>query len=317
MDIIHIAFASDDRYAPHLGAAIASLLLNTSSNKGINIYVLHKGLSDSNMCNLMHLKKLRSNTHINSLKVCGDEFKCFPLLTGEHTVETYFRLKLPTVLSKIDKVIYLDADIVVVGDIEKLWNRDVGDNTLLAVEEPRYLNRDRLAELGMEDDAPYFNAGVMLINLAKMRASGFERKLNSFVRKKFKVLKYQDQDILNALFEGSWGALPLAFNSYSFICDRRRKNEFIVSTEVEARQARKHPFIIHFNQYPKPWEPGCIDARRKRYWEYIKKTNFDVPKPDFKISLKKFLILKVFHYINYYRLRNSKILSKIFAELRW
>ncbi len=316
-DVNHVAFATNDEYAPHLGASIASLLLNAHNNNNISIHVLHQSLSDSNMCNLMHLKRLRSNTHINLLKVCAEEFKCFPLLTGNHTVETYFRLRLPTILSEIDKVIYLDADTIVVNDIEKLWDEEIGDNLLLAVEEPRHLNKERLAELGMKDDSPYFNGGVLSINLAKMRTIGFEQKVDAYVHKKFRVLKYQDQDILNALSEECWSPLSLAYNSYSYVCDRRRENEFVFYTKDNAAQARKHPFIIHFNQHPKPWNPGCIDERRKCYWEYLKKTDFDVSKPDSMIGLTKFLLLKTFYYIKYYFPRCAKILSRILVVLRW
>ncbi len=264
----------------------------------------------------MHLKKLRSNTHINLSKICDKEFKSLPPPTDAHTIETYFRLKLPAILPKIDKVIYLDADTIVVGDIEKLWDEKLGDNILLAVEDPKYIHESRLADLGMKNNSPYFNAGVLLMNLAKMRVPEFERKLNSYVRKKFKVLKFLDQDILNALSEGCWTPLPLAFNSISPVCRKRRKNEFIFYTKDDAKQARQHPFIIHFTVTPKPWNPGCIDPRRGRYWEYTKKTNFSVPKPNLLISMRKFLTLKTFYFIKDYFPGCAKIFSGFLAMLR-
>ena len=316
-NIIHIAFATDDKYAPHLGAAIASLLLNTTSDKVINIHVLQQNLNRSNKQNLTQLETLRPNTHIDLLKVDSNKFRSLPLITGLQTIETYFRLGLPTLLPKIDRLIYLDADIIVMGDIEELWEQEMENNVLLAVEEPKYLNIERLKGLGMKDSSPYFNAGVLLMDLEKMRAFGLEHKTSSYVNERLKSLKYQDQDILNALFENLWHALPLAFNAYSFLWHRRRQDEFFLYTKKDAELAKKNPYIIHFNLPPKPWDPGCIDTRRKCYWEYLQKTNFDIHKPGFKINLKKFIRSKIFYYINSYHLRKSKVLTVVWAALLW
>ena len=317
IDTIHVAFATDDQFAPHLGAAIASLLLNASKNKRINIYVLQQNLNYSNRRNLAQLEKLRHNTCIDLLKVDNSKFKFLPLISGIHTIETYFRLGLSTILPKINKLIYLDADVIVMGNIKKLWEQEIGDNILLAVEEPKYLNECRLESLGMKSNSPYFNAGVLLMDLKKMRDFGLEQKILTYVNKKFKLLKYQDQDILNALFENRWQALPLAFNAYSFLCHKRREDEFITYTRKDATFAGRNPHIIHFNLYPKPWNLGCIDTRRKRYWEYLEKTNFDVHRPDFKNNLKKTFRSKILYYINHYHLRESKVFSMVWATLLW
>ena len=317
IDTIHVAFATDDQFAPHLGAAIASLLSNASKHKRINIYVLQQNLNYSNRRNLVQLEKLHQNTCIDLLKVDSSKFKFLPLISGVHTIETYFRLGLSTLLPKINKLIYLDADVIVMGNINDLWEQEIGDNILLAVEEPKYLNESRLKSLGMKSNSPYFNGGVLLMDLKKMRDFGLEQKVFTYVNKKFKLLKYQDQDILNALFENRWQALPLAFNAYSHLCNKRREDEFIIYTRKDATFAVRNPHIIHFNLYPKPWNLGCIDTRRKHYWEYLEKTNFEVHRTYFKRNLKKALRFKILYYIDRYHLRESKILSIAWAALLW
>ena len=311
-DPIHVSFVTNDQFAQHLGAAIASLLLNASSDERINIYVLQQNLSHSNRHKLVQLEKLHPNTHIHLLKVDGSKFMFLPS-THKRTIETYFRLELPTILPAIDKLIYLDADVIVMDNIKKLWDQEIGDNILLAVEEPKYLHKDRLENLGMKGSSPYFNAGVLLMDLKKMRTFGLKQKVLTYVSKKFRFLKAQDQDIFNALFENRWRALPLAFNAYGYLCHKRREDEFIIYTKKDVTSAEKNPCIIHFNLYPKPWHPLCTDTRRKRYWEYLKKTNFEVRKPGFEMSLKVFLAQNIPFITNNGFLRNSRLLSKIWG----
>ncbi len=297
---IHIAFSTNDNYAPHTGAAIASLLSNNFSKREINIHILYSEMSNESIHALKLLCKLRTHTFISFIKINIDEFQSFPLQGGIQGLETYFRLKLPTILPKVKKVIYLDSDIIVICDIEKLWNYDMGENFILAVEEPTHLHKKRLKKLGMKETSPYFNAGVILMNLSKMRNSEFHQKLIPFVEKRFNVLKLRDQDILNTFFEGQWHPLPLDFNAFWCLLYRAKNNKFTFYTDEDFKQARRNPFIIHFNINTKPWEAGCIDPRRRLYWKYQDLTTFGFPRPDKRTDLIKFLINKILYYLKKY-----------------
>ena len=316
-DTIHVAFATNNEFAPHLGAAIASLLLNARSNNRINIYVLQQNLNQENRRNLIQLVRLRLNSYIELLKVDSSNFISLPLTVNGQTIETYFRLRLATLLAEVNKLIYLDADVIVMGNIEKLWNQEMGDNILLAVEDPKFTSEDRLESLGMNENSPYFNGGVLLMDLKKMRAFGLEHKVPSYVSKKFKFLRYQDQDLLNALFEGRWQALPLAFNAYKHLCFKPSEDEFFSYTTKDIALAKSNPYIIHFNGRIKPSKPDCIDWRRKHYLKYLKKTNFKSHAPSFEIILKYFLARKLSIVINNRFLKKSKLLSITWEVLWW
>ncbi len=323
---IHVAFAINDKFAPHLGAAIASLLLNASSSERINIYVLQQDLNHSNRHNLMQLEKLRHNTHIDLLKVDRSKFISLPVVRKNHVIETYFRLRLPTMLPKIDKLIYLDADVIVMGNIKKLWDQEMGDNILLAVEEPKYMYKNRLKSLSMKGDSLYFNAGVLLMNLKKMRAFGLEKQVHAYVSKRLRFPKHQDQDILNALFENRWQALPLAFNAaYPFVYNKHGELGFDFYTSKDITLAKKSPHIIHFCMYPKPWHPGCTDLRSKYYWKYLKKTGFEVReqslemkmKMKMKMKIKRFLARNMSFIVYNNFLKKPRLLSMALEILRW
>ncbi len=316
-DTIHIAFAINDQFAIHLGAAIASLLTNAKSKNRINIYVLQQNLNHSNRSNITQLKRLRTNTYIDLLEVDSSKFALLPLTSKAQTIETYFRLALPNILPEIDKLIYLDADVVVMGDIKELWNQEMKDNILLAVEDPKYTSKNRHESLGMKMNSPYFNGGVLMMDLKKMRAFGLEQKVPNYVRKKFKILKYQDQDILNALFENYWRALPLSFNAYKHLCFKHGEDEFFTYTQKDILLAKKNPYIIHFNGTIKPSSYSCTDTRRKHYLKYLKKTNFEVDKPSFEMRLKIFLWRKMSFIINNDFFKKTRLLAITWEILWW
>ena len=312
---MHIAFSTNNNYAPHTGAAIASLLSNTLSKRQMNIHILYMEMSDENTRNLKLLCKLHAGTCINFLKINIDDFRSFPVHIGVLALETYFRLKLPKVLPEVEKVIYLDSDIIAIGDIEKLWCREMKESLILGVEVPIYLHKEYLEKLGMKKTSPYFNGGVVVMNLSKMRSSGFYQKMMPFVEEKYRILRYQDQDILNALSEGQWHPLPLAYNAFWCVLDSPKKNKFTYYTDEDLKQARTNPFIIHFNMNPRPWEAGCIDPRRKLYWKYQDLTPFHFPPPEPKENLTKFLVNKMHYYrLNY--LPRTGIVSILLALIK-
>ena len=309
---MHIAFSTDDKFAPHAAATIASLLSNTISKRKINIHILHENLSDGTICDLKLLSNLRTNTFIIFIKIDASEFSSFPIHRGVRAFETYFRLKLPALLSEVEKIIYLDSDTIVCGDIEELWLKEIGENFILGVEAPRYLHKERLEGLGMKHDSPYFNAGVLLMNLSKMRSSRLYQKILALVDKKLEALTYQDQDILNILTEDQWQPLPLKYNAFWCVLDRPGKNKFIYYEKKDLKEAKENPFIIHFNGFLRTWEPGCIHPKAKLYWKYRDLTPFKCPPPPLRKHIVKLLINKILHFRRKY-LRDTGLVVKLLA----
>lgn len=285
-ETVYVAFASDDNYAQHLAVSIASLLKNASAGYPISISILSEGLAETHREKLLSLATLRAQTDISFITLSLDDFKNFPLHTGLHSIATYFRLKLPSLLPTVDKILYLDSDIAVCGDIREFWQQPIDNLLLRAIEEPRVLNAKRLAALGMKDDSPYFNGGILYMNLALMRETGFEAQVAAYIARYQSVILYQDQDVLNALCEGRWSPLPLCYNSFYFVLERIYHHDFLCYGADDIARARKAPFIIHFNQHPKPWSEGCIDPRRSVYFRYLAET----PYRDFHVAQQGLLL---------------------------
>lgn len=283
MEAVSVAFASDDNYAQHMAVSIASLLVNASTEICIEIFVLFEKLHHDHLNNLKSLERLHPASKVTFLNLSTLDFKEYPLHTGLHSIATYFRLKLPSLLTDLDRILYLDSDIVVKGDILDLWNLFDDKFLVLAVEEPKSLNFSRLSKLGMKTDSPYFNGGILYLNLRKMRELDFEKKAQDCIYSNRENLKYQDQDILNVISEGDWKALPLRYNSFFFVYEGIYRRDYRIYSENDIREAKTNPFIIHFNQHPKPWNDACIDPRRKEYLKYIKFTGY----AGYKVNQKK------------------------------
>jgi len=273
-EIMQVAFASDNNYAQHMAVSIASLLVNAVQPGLLCINILHDGLAEEHCNKITPLAALRPDTTIRFIRVSAHDLREYPLHTKLHPVAAYYRLKLPELLPEVTKVLYLDSDIIVKGDIADLWVDDLGSLMLKAVEEPRSLNAERLTSFGMKAESPYFNSGVLSLNLALMRAEDFNTRAAQLVGKYAPALRYQDQDVLNALAEGRWAPLPLPYNSFFYVFIGIYQRDFMLYKEADIEQARRTPYIIHYNQHPKPWAEGCIDPRRGEYFHYIDMTPY-------------------------------------------
>jgi lipopolysaccharide biosynthesis glycosyltransferase len=171
----------------------------------------------------------------------------------------YYRLLIPELLHKdFKKVIYLDCDLVVRGDLEQLWQIDLEENYVLAAQDmwirsvssPRGLLNYQ--ELGIPPDSKYFNSGVLVINLEKWRINKISTKAMQYLKQNLKYIRYHDQDVLNALLVSRWGELDPRWNCQHTIrgCLSWRESPF---SEEVYNNLIHDPYIIHYVTELKPW----------------------------------------------------------------
>ena len=243
MKTITIFYAVDDNYIHLLKIALSSMIENASKNYKYDVHILHTKLSKESKKYIKGVKA--KNLHISFRNVTTDmELLSKKLNVRDYyTLTTYYRLILPNTFFLIDKAIYLDSDIVVKGDISKLYENDLGNNLVGAVPDasvqliPEFQVYTREV-LGIEPE-DYFNAGVLLMNLRKMRDMRFEKKVSNLVKEvSFKVA--QDQDLLNVICKDrvlylgeEWNVMPLGTK-------------------------KENPSLIHYNLILKPWKQDDI-----------------------------------------------------------
>lgn len=262
---IPIFFATDDNYAPFLAVALTSLLENASKDYFYKIYVLTTNLKDEYIEKLSVICKNvlpnHSSIEFVSLKIEMEKTEGTFHLRDYYSQETYCRIFIPRIFPNYDKVLYLDCDIIVKGDISKLYNIDIGNNILGAASEEVMTMYDIFGNyvekaLGISRH-DYFSAGILLINTKKYREENIERKfidlMNNFV---FRVT--QDEDYLNVLCKGKVKQVDIGWNK----------------TAVETPGFdEKNLNLIHYKINWKPWHYDNI-FYEDYFWQYARKTSF-------------------------------------------
>lgn len=281
---MHIVFSSDDHYAPHCGVAICSLLSNTNAPEIINIYVLDDGISEENKERISSLSSIRPSI-IKFIPASSEQFQSIPLhgsyfangkIKKNLSHATFSRILIPGIFLDIDKVIYLDCDIVVAGDILELWNLPIKEYSVLAVEEAMHPARSKTYsdQIFHSLNKPYFNAGVMVMNLEKLKKLASLEICNEIIERNFDRLLFADQDVLNIALEGTWKAISPKFNAVFWTIEKKYHHKEMFVQEFYEQDLKECPVIIHFTDRPKPWDYGCVDPRKKYYEYYLKRTSF-------------------------------------------
>ena len=258
---IPICFATDDNYVPFLAIAVASLLDNASANNFYRIFVLITELKQENIDRIKKLETENSSIEFISLAKEMDKIKDMFHLRDYYSKETYYRIFIPNLFPQYKKVLYLDCDITVVGDISELYGTHIhGFYVGAAVEEVMqtydvFGNYVEKADgINRED---YFNAGILLINCRRWRkkhiAENFVDLLNRY---KFRVV--QDEDYLNVLCKGHVRKVSLGWNKTSY------KNENFDDKDLR---------LIHYKINWRPWKYKNV-LYEEYFWKYAKMTDF-------------------------------------------
>jgi lipopolysaccharide biosynthesis glycosyltransferase len=281
---MHIFFAADNNFAQHLCVAMTSVVINKLSCDTISFYILDGGISDENKQKINKLSG--SLISVEYIKIHNEFFKEAPRSDYcQHvTKETYYRYLIAVLKPQLAKVFYLDCDIIVCNSLDILWNTDLRDNYVAAVEELH------------ERTEPFtFNAGVLLINNKKWAKDNIAERLFENTKYLVQINKIEllDQDVLNYTFKNSILWVDPMYNCQQNVFfdgyyDGAGSN---VYTYEQMRQMERSPIIVHYNGSAKPWTRNGRQnhhGHRSLYFQYLQKSPFC---PIFSnISVKIFMI---------------------------
>ena len=181
LDAIKVVFATDDKYIPFLAVAIESLVDNSSKYNYYSIKILHTDVSKENKKKIEKYETENVSIEFVDLNYYIEKVKDKLYTRDYYTNTTYFRLFLPELYPQYNKVLYLDSDIVILDDIAKLYNINMGDNLVAAapddIIQSNKVFQDYVEKVvGVSDYKHYFNAGVLLMNLDQLRKFNFQEK---------------------------------------------------------------------------------------------------------------------------------------------
>jgi lipopolysaccharide biosynthesis glycosyltransferase len=264
---IVVAMALDNDYVMPTYIAVYSMLENCDKNRLVEInFLVPDDFSEMNIKKLEGLHDLLANVKCRFHNM-GDAFKNVPKTTEHITYPTYYRLLLPNILPD-ERCIYLDGDILVLDDISGLMDIDLGDNMVGGVMSPGFHLSNTHQYLGIERTDIYVNAGVLVMNLAKMREASMVAK---FLEMDLNM-PCVDQDVINKACYRRIKLLPLKYN-VQIVGVSLPENELKkVFSKEELEEARKTPVIIHFHkQITKPWKSERF-IYCDLWWDYFDKT---------------------------------------------
>jgi lipopolysaccharide biosynthesis glycosyltransferase len=268
---IPVLFACDLNYAQHTAACIASL---SQCNPTMNFDIIVAGTEDFAPIADKFRRSFAGNPRLKVRLRLFDipSSLSFPL-PNQLTQETYIRFWIGDLFAEYDRAFYLDPDTVVLGSIAEFWNVDLGGRTVAAVPIP---GSTKPAYHGLPAGTQWFNAGVMLFDLAAWRARRYCEICLDFLRAHPEKATDGDQDILNICLANDWLSLPFKWNVispfYYLSHDLRMPPEEIEAVRRDAR-------IVHFNGSSKPWSYFSIHPRRSEYWKNLRQTDWRDARP--------------------------------------
>jgi lipopolysaccharide biosynthesis glycosyltransferase len=273
---VHVACCFDQKMELPFLVLASSLKRHLKGDRKIVLHALH---SDPIVHDLAYFSEFTSAMFELRLRPIENRFQGEATWPSYLTAATLLRLQLPSLLSDIDRVVYLDCDLIVVNDITALYETDLSDLPLAAcldfwltgpppfappiagwgVEEWQRFLREVVK---IDDFKAYFNAGVMVMDLERFRNTALIQAAEEFLERANYKTVYVDQDALNHVINGAFVRLDLRWN---VLANRRETELNNADGKIAASAPPNHsdPWIIHYAGPNKPW--SC-ERRRSTFW---------------------------------------------------
>lgn len=282
---MNIVYSSSNAYAEIAGTSIVSLFESNKDINKINLYIIDNGIDEVNKNRLNNIARIynRSIYFLESIDI--EKMSNTHINVGKWHISTFYRLFLSSILpSDVERVIYIDCDILILKSLKELWNIDMKDKWVMGVDDCR--GGSYRGNIGLESNSIYINNGFLLIDLKEWRENDVESEYLKFINKYKGNITYVDQGVLNGVLgkKKKIGLLPLSYNvqtaflecSYDEIKMYRRP--VLAYSKEEYDKGRINPIIIHFTSFfmsgSRPWNKENNHKYREEFLKYRSMTNW-------------------------------------------
>lgn len=315
---MNIVYVANETYTKHLCISMLSLLDN-NIKEDLNIYIVSIGIS-------INSKEILKNTaliygrSINIIEFSDIEKRfSYKPDTSKFDISALGRLFLGDLLPKnVDKLIYLDCDTIVLKSLKKLFDIDLKGKLLGAVPEPSIYKEHKI-NIGMYEEATYYNSGVLLINLKQWRETDATPCVIAYLENINDYCLFTDQDAINGAFMHRIRSLAPKYNfisnykywSYKALVGISKRYNIIGEKNFEF--AKKSPYIVHFAGDERPWKKGNFNPYKKAYLKY-KKISYYAYEEDEEANILYMFAYHLMNLATYICPGFRKYLSKKFYE---
>lgn len=286
-DAVPVVLAANEAYVPILYTCVQSIADCAAQENNYEIYVFHTDISSSSQA-MFQQRLVRENINITFVNVAS-RVSGYVLQAKQHiSTETFYRFLILDILKDYEKVVYLDADMIVLRDVAELYHTQMGEHLIAAAVDPDFAGQCNMKNsemrqyckntLGLENPFQYFQAGVLVFHVAQMRREITVEKLLEMADTD--IYRFSDQDILNIVCKDRVIYLDMSWNMI-FDCNRFRWKHVIKYAPHDIldayENARRDPYIIHYAGFLKPWMKPDEDfgyifwetARHTPYYEQL------------------------------------------------
>lgn len=278
---LHIVYAADNRFAEILGVSAVSLYENNQSMEKIRIYVLDSGISEENKEKLRSVSRKYNRDEMQFISARNiSQILSVNVSTDRGSLSQYARLFISRDLpANLERVLYLDCDIIINDSLSELWNLDMKGKIIAALKDA--FSRQYRKNIELRPDDVMFNSGVMLVDLKRWSEFKTEQKLLSFIKRHNGVIQQGDQGALNAVLSKETYCFHPKFNSVTIFYDFTYEEMLIYRrpvhfySEKTVREAKEHPVVIHYTTSftsLRPWIRGSKHPYRDKWLYYKKKS---------------------------------------------
>lgn len=280
-DSINVLMAVNKNYLTQMKTLICSIGDNTCA--AVDIYLIHNELSSQDITETAELLKRKCNGNLYEIKV-SQTFLEGAKINDHFSIEMYYRIFATEFLPKnLNRILWLDADIITIKSLESLYYLDLHGYSIAACghrekgEEEPVINTRACQRLKLDSDTVYFNSGVLLMDLDKIRKNFDKTSTLDLIFKMEKVLENPDQDILNILYQHDVLVLDKDVYNYQIHFDWKSK--------YEKANIENHTVIVHYVGPAKPWKPTTYHFTYEFYWKYYLEHGLTKDYRKYKVNL--------------------------------
>lgn len=271
MSALHVACAADAKYLPHCAAMLRSVFA-TTSEADIVVHFTHFPEFPRDELSALSDFVRNSGAHLDALCVDSDTLAQLPSTKALPPV-VWQRVLLPRLLPFLDKVLYLDSDLIALHSVKPLWDIDISGYYVAAVTNPMHDEmRDWPQRIGLPDAGAYFNSGVMLLNLAMLREDDCVEKIIRHATVHPELVYWGDQCAMNVVLHDRRYPLHPKWNVMNNFVTYGRGSEFF--SPAMLTEAIADPQIVHFEGSPqsKPWHYRSEHPQQEAYLRHRQQT---------------------------------------------
>lgn len=272
---MNILYTCDNNYIWLMGISMISLFENNKNIDELTTYLIGENITE---LNIKKLQDIANGYHRKFVYVELPDLKIPEKLCSKRWPKSaYTRMFAAEILpNDVHKVVYLDCDTIVSGDISVIENYLLPETCFCGVKD--CVSKHYKKNIGMQSRDPYINAGVMVISLDELRKSDIRTQLNNFLGQYSNIMNYADQDLLNGCFREKISILPLEYDvmtsiacwTYKQLMELRLPNVFYTKKEYD--WAKNNPKIIHYTTnmlIVRPWYKNSNHPYKEVFTNYM------------------------------------------------